>query len=89
MLNALILTVAYAPQNLLLALAVGGPVVVVCLGGILARVAYLVVMGVFGFAALGLGVLLYCGHIFDLSINPRTEGAQLRRGLYTPPEDKP
>ena len=87
--NALILTVAYAPRNLLLALAVCAPVALVCLGGLPARAAYLAVMGLFGFAALGLGVLLYCGHIFDLSINPRTEGARLRRGLYTPPEDRP
>lgn len=85
--NALILTVAYAPRNLLLALAVGAPAALMWLGGAAARAACLVVMGLFGFAALGLGVLLYCGHIFDLSINPRTEGATLRRGLYTPPED--
>lgn len=85
--NALILTVAYAPRNLLLALALGGPAALMCFGGLAARLICLAVMGLFGFAALGLGVLLYCGHIFDLSINPRTEGARLRRGLYTPPED--
>lgn len=84
--NALILTVAYFPKNLLLALFLCAPVIAVCAWGIQARLLYLGVMGLFGFSFVILVTVLFCNHILDAAINARIHSENVGRGLRRRPE---